>query len=161
MPREENGLVPQQEEFGSGQLKLADVYRPSDESFDRTMESHFEQLEIFSDELKVMMRLLEQYLASQEQDARQPRPAMEADRIASTKTRELTDGVATAVQAMHEDSFSACRFDPGPKTSTSFGVKAEPSALPCRDDVVAESAMPRPSRVSYPWRCAQQQPPVA
>ena len=35
MPREENGTVPQQEEFGSGQPKLADVYRPSDESMIR------------------------------------------------------------------------------------------------------------------------------
>ena len=124
MPREENGPVPQQEELGSGQPKLADVYRPSDESFDRKMKSHFERLEKTFDKLKMMMRLLEHHLASQEQDTRQPRLAMEADRIANTKTRERTEDASAALQAMHGDSFSACRVDPGPKTSTSFGVKA-------------------------------------
>ena len=65
---------------------------------------------------------------------------MEADGPANTKTREHTEGATTAVQAMHGDSFSACRVDPGPKTnSTSFGMMAEPPALPCRDDVVVES----------------------
>ena len=34
MPRKENGPVPQQEELSSDQPKLADVYRPSDESLD-------------------------------------------------------------------------------------------------------------------------------
>ena len=41
-----------------------------------------------------MIRLLEQQLASQEQDARQPRLAMEADEPAKTKTRERTKGAA-------------------------------------------------------------------
>ena len=47
MPREENGAVPQQEDFGSGQLKLADEYRPSNESLIRQQiklnGSHFEE----------------------------------------------------------------------------------------------------------------------
>ena len=47
MSREENDPVPQQEEFGSGQPKLGDVYRPSDESLIRQqikqMRSHFEE----------------------------------------------------------------------------------------------------------------------
>ena len=78
MPREENGLVPQQEEFGSGQPKLADVYRPSDESFGRGIKGHFNKL-------YGLMRRLEQHLASQEQDVRQPRLTMEADETANTK----------------------------------------------------------------------------
>ena len=140
VPREENGPVPRQEEFGSGQSKLADVHRPSDESFDRGMKSHFEQLEKKLDDFKELMRLLEQQLTSQEQDARQPRLAMEADGPANTRTRERTEGAATAVQAMRGDSFSARRVLPDPNTnSTSFGVKAEPPALPCRDDVVVEN----------------------
>ena len=74
-----------------------------------------------------------------EHGARQPRLAMEADRHADTKTRERTKGAATAVQAMRGDCFSARRVEPGPTTnSTSFGVKAEPPALLCRDDVVVE-----------------------
>ena len=57
----------------------------------------------------------------------------------TTKTRECTEGAATAVQAMREDCFSARRVEPGSTTnSTSFGVKAEPPALPCRDDSVVE-----------------------
>ena len=65
---------------------------------------------------------------------------MEADGHADTKTRERTEGVATAVQAMRGDCFSSRWVKPGPTTnSTSFGVKAEPPALPCRDDVVVES----------------------
>ena len=46
---------------------------------------------------------------------------------------------------MHGDSFSARRVDPDPKTtSTSFGMKAEPPALPCRDDVVVENRAAAP-----------------
>ena len=75
-----------------------------------------------------------------EHGARQPRLAMEADEQADTKTRERTEGAATAVQAMRGDGSSARRVIPDPNTnSTSFGVKAEPPALPCRDDVVVES----------------------
>ena len=86
------------------------------------------------------MRRLEQHSLSQEQDARQPRLAMEADGQANTKTRECRKGAAIAVQAMLGDGFSARRVEPGSNTtSTSFGVKAEPPALPCRDDVVVES----------------------
>ena len=79
--------------------------------------------------------------ASQEQEARQSRLVMEADGPANTKTRERTEGAAIAVQAMHGDSFSACRVDPGPKTnSTSFGMMAEPPDLPCREDVLIEDS---------------------
>ena len=137
MPREENGPVPQH--FGSGQPKLADVHRPSDESFDRGKKSHFEQLEKKFDKIKELMRLLEQQLTSQEQDARQPRLAMGADGPANMKTRERTEDAATAVQVMHGYSYTtAQKVRDGPKTSISFGVKAEPPDLPCRDDVLVE-----------------------
>ena len=64
---------------------------------------------------------------------------MEADRHADTKTRERTEGAATAVQAMRGDCFFARRVEPCSNTnSTSFGVKAKSPALPCRDDVVVE-----------------------
>ena len=36
-------------------------------------------------------------------------------------------------------AFLLAGLNPARKTSTSFGVKAEPPALPCRDDVVVES----------------------
>ena len=100
----------------------------------REITSHF-------DKLKELMRRLEQHLICQKHNARQPRLAMEeTDGHANTKTRERTEGAAAAVQAMRGDGFSARRVEPGPNTnSTSFGVKAEPTALPCMDDVVVES----------------------
>ena len=76
---------------------------------------------------------------------------MEADGPADTKTHERTEGAAKAVQAMNGDSFSANQVDPGPKTnSTSFGVKAEPPALPCRDDVVVENGAAAPKSCILP-----------
>ena len=92
------------------------------------------------------LRSMGQRVASQAQDARQPRlTIMEEDGPVNAKTRERTEGAATAVQAMHGDSFSACRVDPGPKSnSTSFGMKTEPPALPCRDDVGVESGNAAP-----------------
>ena len=66
-------------------------------------------------------RNIHHHLRSLEQDARQPRLAMEADEPADTKTCERTKGAATAVQAMHRNSCSATRVDPDPMCSTSFG----------------------------------------
>ena len=86
-------------------------------------------------------RLLEQLSACPEHEARQPRLAIEADGPANTKTRERTEGAATAVQAMRGDSCTtAQRVQDGPMTnSTRFGMMTKPPALPCRDDVVVES----------------------
>ncbi|CAM9124457.1 unnamed protein product, partial [Ascophyllum nodosum] len=53
------------------------------------------------DELAEEMRATNKRLASLEQDARQPRLAMEADVPADKKTRKRTEGAATAVQAKH------------------------------------------------------------
>ena len=96
------------------------------------MKSHF-------DKLKELIKRLEHYLITQELDARQPRLAREAGGPVITKTRERTEGAATAVQAMHEDSCTiAQNVRDRPKISISFGVKAEPPDLPCRDDVLVE-----------------------
>ena len=93
------------------------------------------KLEEISDE----MRKMDEHVTRLEHGARQPRLAMEADGQTNTKTRERTEGAATAVQSMHGDGFSARRVEPDPNTnSTSFGVKAEPPALPCRDGFVVE-----------------------
>ena len=91
------------------------------------------------------MRATDQREASQEKDTRQPRLAMEEDGTANVKIRERTEGAATAVQAMHGDSCTAQKVQDGPKTSTSFGVKAEPPDLPCREDVLVEdgAAVPK------------------
>ena len=135
---EGNDPVPQKEELRSGQLTLGDVYRLCVERFDRMDDRWNKKLDEISDEI----RKIDQHVTRLEHEARQPRLAMEADGPAdTTKTRERTEGAATAVQAMRGDGFSARRVEPGPNTnSTSFGVKAGPPALPCRDDSVVESS---------------------
>ena len=126
---EGNGPVHQEEKIGFGRPALADEYRG--------ITSLSKQQEIRLDRIT---RLLEQLSECLEHEARQPRLALEVDRPPDTKTRERTEGAATAVQAMHGDGFSARRVEPGPNiNSTSFGVTAEPPALHCRDDVVVES----------------------
>ena len=71
---------------------------------------------------------------------------MEADVKVDKKTRKPTGGAATAVPARHGDSCTAKRVQDGPKNSTIFGVKAEPPALPCKEDVLVDNgaAAPRP-----------------
>ena len=108
------------------------------------MKSHLDKIDELGDEV----RATNQRLSSQDQDARQPRPAMEADVPADKKTRERTEGAATAVQAKHGDSCSANRVDPDSMCSTIFGVKAEPPALPCRDDVLIDNGAAVPNVVS-------------
>ena len=160
---EGNGPV-RQEEIGFGQLALADIDR---EIWSLSKQQQMRCLDQLSEEMKMdhqhlarqeqdarQSRLaleadgqasqlseemkMDQHLARLEQDARQSRLAMEADGQASTKTRERTEGAATAAQAMRGDCSSARRVEPGPTNSTSFGMKAEPPALPCRDDSVVE-----------------------
>ena len=163
MPRKEieavpegNGPVLQQEEIGSGEPTLADVCRLFEERFNKQqkrMDSFFDGMDsCFGrrnrklDEISDETRVMDQHVTSLKHGARQSRPAMEVDGPANTKTRERTEGAATAVQAMRGDGFSARRVEPGPNTnSASFGVKAEPPALPRRDDVVVESGDAAPN----------------
>ena len=117
MPRKENeavpegnGPVPQQEEFGSGEPTLADVYRLLKERFDRQQkitDSYFDRWNRKLDESSDETRVMDQHAASLEQDARQPRLAIVADGPVNTKTRERTEGAATAVQAVEGDSCTA------------------------------------------------------
>ena len=143
---ESNGPVPQKKELESDQLTMGDVYRLLVERFDRQLEimdSRFDRmddrLDKKLDEISEEMSNMDQHLTRLEHGARQPCLAMEEDGQANTKTRERTEGAAIAVQAMRGDCVSARRVEPGPTTkSTSSGVKAESSALPCRDDSVVE-----------------------
>ena len=86
-------------------------------------------------------RSIDQHETSLEQDAWQPRFAMEEDGRANTKTCERTEGAATAEQAIRGDNVSSRQVEPGTKTnSTSVGIMAEPPALPCRDDSLVENS---------------------
>ena len=139
---EGNGPVRQQEKFGSDPPTLADVYRRIEELFDRP--------DTKSEKLAKVMRATEQRLAGQEQNARQPCLAMEADAPADTKTRQRTDGAAKAIQAMYGNCFSAKRVDPDPMCLTSFGVKAETPVLPCRNYVLIENGAAAPKSCLSP-----------
>ena len=75
---------------------------------------------------------------------------MEADGPADTKTRERTEGAATTVQSMHGDNCTAKKVRDGPKTSTSFGMKLEPPALPYRDEVLVENGDASPKSYLSP-----------
>ena len=110
---EGNDPVPQQEEFGSGEITLADFYRLFEERFDRWDRK--------LNEMTKHWRSMDQRLAGLEPDGRQRRLTMVADGQANTKTCEHTEGAATAVQAMHGDNCPADRVDPDPMCSTSFG----------------------------------------
>ena len=75
---EGKGPVPQQEKLGSDQPTQADVYRLFEGKFERQLKgvkSHLGKM----DELEGEMRRMDQRLAGLEQDARQPRLAMEAN----------------------------------------------------------------------------------
>ena len=127
---EGNGPVHQEEELGFGQPAPVDEFR---------------EIRSQLDKLKELMRRLKQHLLSQKQDARQPRLAMKADGPANTKTRERTEGAATAVQAMRGDRYTAeQKVQDGPKTSISFGMMAEPPDLPCREAVLVEEGATTP-----------------
>ena len=110
------------------------------------MKSRFDQQEKKLNGFMEETRATEQRSASLEQDARQPRLAMEASVTANKKTRERTEGAAAALQAQHGDSCSVKRIQAGPTSSTSFSMKAEPPALPRWNDVFVDkgAATPKP-----------------
>ena len=147
---EGNSPIPQQEEFGSGEPTLADAYRLCEERFDRMdsrfdrMDSYFDRCNRKLDEISNETRVMDQHVTTLEHGARQSCLAIESDGPANTKTRERTEGAAISVQAMHGDSCTARKVQDGPKTSISFGVKAKPPALPCRDDVLVEDGAAAP-----------------
>ena len=116
------------------------------------IEELFDKSDRKLEKLSNEMTRIDQRLASLEQDSRQPRVAMEADVKIDKKTREHTEGAAKATQAMHGDSVSANRVDPDPMCSTIVGVKAEPSTLPCKDDVLVDNVATAPNSYFSPLK---------
>ena len=120
---EGSGPVHQEEGFRSGQPAPVDDFRRIEEILDKGINE--------------MMRLLEQHLASQAgRSAATSRHGGRRDR--KHQDSRAHGGRRYAVQAMHGDSCTAQKVQDRPKTSTSFGMKAESPALPCRDDRVIE-----------------------
>ena len=70
---------------------------------------------------------------------------MKADRQAETETCERTEGAATAVKKIYGENCFTNLVNLGPKTtSTYFGVKADPPALPGRDGVLVDNGAKAP-----------------
>ena len=115
---EGNEPVPLKEELGSGQPTTEDVYQMFKTMIEK-LDQIQERLDSCIDRLDDKMREKDQHLTRLEHGARQPRLAVEADGQASTRTRERTEGAATAAQAMRGDCYSARQVEPGPTNSTS------------------------------------------
>ena len=75
---------------------------------------------------------------------------MKTDVPADKETSERTEGAAAAVQAKRGDICSAKRVQAGPKSSTTFGMKVEPPALPCSDDVLVYNGAAGPKSCLSP-----------
>ena len=142
---EGDGLIPQEEYMVLDGIALEDLQRRiMSEAVDKAFNKHFGQNTENPEEMRATTV---QRSASLEQDAWQPRLAIEADVIADKKTRNRTEGAAAANRAKHiGDSSSASQVDPDQMCSTSFGMKAKPSALPRRDEVLVDkgAAAPKP-----------------
>ena len=150
---EVSGLVPHQEEFGPEQPTLADLYRTVEERFDgqlKIMESHFDQQGENLNELMEKTRELRRRLAILEQDAWQPRLAVETDMESDKKIRKRTEGAAAAERVMSGDNSSA-QADIDAIRLISFGDDSTgPPTLSCLwDDVlVGKGAAAPKSRLS-------------
>ena len=91
---EGNGPVHQEEEYGFNEPAPVDNFR----EIKSLLKEQKKMLKELRDDLKdSLRRYIEQYAAHLEQDARQPRLAMETDGPADTKTRERMEGAVTAV----------------------------------------------------------------
>ena len=124
---EGNGPIPQDAYVMSGGITREELQRVMSETMGMALE-----------EFKEDTRRVNQRLASLEQDAREPRLAKEAGIAADKKTRERTEGATAAVQAKCGISCPAKRIQTGPKSLTSFDMKAEPPAFPHRNDVMVD-----------------------
>ena len=129
-----------------GQPTLEDCCQIMPVEIDNIIDKHIGIISELYDEMGV----LDQLVASLEQDARQPRLAMEVDGQADTKTCERTEDAAKAVQAKNGDSCTAQKAQDGPKTSICFGAKAEPPAFPYRDDFAVENGAAVPKSCLSP-----------
>ena len=148
MPRKQSETVPE----GNGPIPQDAGEMIIWEELRRVVKETWDEALI---EIKEDWRSMNQRLTSLEQDARQPRLAIEADGKAETKTRERTEGAVTAVQAMHGDSCHANRVDPDQMMCcTSFVDDCTgPPALPCsRENVLVDNGAAAPNLRLPPFK---------
>ena len=104
----------------------------------------------FEDQVKMLnqrlTRLLDSHVSPWRQTGQQTRRLASARRAPPLKFKRCV-GIAVLLYK---------RFQDGPKTSISFGVKAENPDFPCREDVLVEDGAKSPESCLHPWRCAHQ-----
>ena len=149
---EGNGPIHQEEERGFGQPAPLDHFRE--------ITSLLKEREKILDRIT---RLLEQLSECLEHEARQPRLAMEADGPADT--RRLASAWR-APQQQYKRCVGMAFLHAGlnPAQTPTRPVSAWRPNLPLSLEGMmswSRAALPYPSRVSHPWRCAHQQPLVA
>ena len=149
-----NGPVPQDTSGLLGGITVGELRRIISEALDKSFDELKKNLDRMSETIDRMLRGTYQRLAGAEHDARQPRLTTDADVPTDKKTYKRAEDAA-ADQAKHDDSCFAERVDTGPTSSTSFGMAAESTALPRRDDFWLIKALRCQSRVSHLWRCAR------
>ena len=131
---EGTGPVSQDAYVMLGGITMGKSRRIMSEALDKAFDKHLDKSE-----------KTDQRLVGLQHGAQQPRLDMEADVKSDTKTRKRAKDAA-ADRTKHGDSCSAKKIQAGPTSSTHFGLKAEPPALPRRDDVLADkgAATPKP-----------------
>ena len=148
MPRKWSKAIPKgnspvpRDEVGPDQPTITDFYRMVEEFPDKSNRN--------MDELTEERRWIRQHSAHLEQEAQQPRLAMEEDVKSDTKTRKRSMEGTTVDQAKHKDSCSAESVQVGPTSSINFGMKAEPPALPRRDGVLVNRGAAAPQSCLSP-----------
>ena len=133
---EGNGPVPYHDEFGSREPTMVDLYRMFEEKID-AINKNLGRMSEFTG----MLRAINQHLAGQEHETRQPSLATEADVKPDTKTRKCAEGASAADRVMNGESFSA-KVDYGPTSLTSVSMIAEPPTAkkPIGDALVNKGA---------------------
>ena len=129
------------------------MYRLFEEKIDRQliiMQSYFDQHDEKLDKLTEKTRETRQRLAGLEQEVRQPRLATKANVESDTKTRKRTESAAVDRAKHNGNISSAKKVDIGSTSLTSFGMMAEPLALPSRDDALVGKGAEAPKSYFSP-----------
>ena len=147
IPRKKSKPVPEandpvpQDKPGLGSLTTEETRRIMSEELNKRFDEWTRHFDLRLEDNKE--KNTNRRSAGLEQEARQPRLATEADGEPDKKTRKCTEGASAADRVMNGDRSSA-RVDGDPTSLISFGMIAEPPALPCRDDALVDKGAEAP-----------------
>ena len=146
---EKNGPVPE-DNSELGGLTMEEFCRIFPEEFDRGFDTWTSCFD-FEGRLEDKENNTNQRLARLQYKTRQPRLATEADVKTDTKASKRTGGAAAEDEK--NGGISSARAEDGPTSLTSFGMIAEPPALPIsRDDALVDKGTEAPKPCLSPVR---------